>query len=85
MGLFTYAQICVDIDLSKVIPNIMLLKHGIFKRIQSLDYENTTFTCQFYHQTSHLQDSCPQEIIHSKRNKKHYFKSKSWHPYEPPL
>jgi len=59
-GLFTYARICVDIDLRKGLPDRMLLKHGNFKWIQSLDYENTSFRCQYCHQAGHLQETCPQ-------------------------
>jgi hypothetical protein len=52
--LFTYAQIYVDIDLSKGLPHIMVLKLGNFKWIQTLDYEITTFRCHTCHDTYHL-------------------------------
>ena len=68
-GLFTYARICVEIDLNKGLPDRLQLKHESFNWIQRLDYENTTFRCIFYHLTGHLQDTCPLPKKFTKKKK----------------
>lgn len=52
-GLFTYARICVEIDLSKGLPDRVQLLYEKHKWIQALDYENTAFRCRFCHLTGH--------------------------------
>lgn len=42
-GLFTYARICVEIDLNKGLPERIQLKHESLIWTQGLDYENTAF------------------------------------------
>lgn len=59
-GIFTFARICVEMDLSKGLPDGILLSHKDLKWTQALDFENTTFRCRVFHQTGHLQNSCIQ-------------------------
>ena len=68
-GLFTYARICVEIDLSKGLPDKFQLIYEKHKWIQALDYENTAFRCRFCHLTGHLQDSCPRAKRFPKKNR----------------
>ena len=75
----------MEIDLIKDFTDKMLLKHGNYKFIQSLDYENMNFTCWRYHQTRHLQETCPQLRSRPKKRKLQFFKSRNWQPYDPPL
>jgi hypothetical protein len=39
LGIYVFAWICVEIDLSKDILDRMVLKHDKFEWIQVLDYE----------------------------------------------
>lgn len=54
-GLFTYARICLEIYLSKGLPDRLQLKHESFYWIQSLDYENIAFRCRLCHLIGHLE------------------------------
>ena len=74
-GLYTYARICVELDLSKGLPDQINLKINDFVWTQTLDYENTAFRCQHCHQTGHLQNSCP--ALPAKQKKVHNSKPKS--------
>jgi len=85
-GLFTYARICVEIDLSKGLPDKIQLQHESFKRIQALDYENTAFRCRSCHLTGHLHDTCPHARRFPKKKKGSNSKGKSWQAeYEPSI
>jgi len=85
-GLFTYARICVEIDLSKGLPDKIQLQHESYKRIQALDYENTAFRCRTCHQTGHLHDSCPHARRFPKKKKGPNSKGKTWQAeYEPSI
>lgn len=65
----------MGIGLSKKILNRKVLNHEKFKWIQSLEYENTTFSCCIYHHTGQKQQSCPQATSRPRRKKRHYFPS----------
>ena len=41
--LFTFAKICVEIDLSKCLPDHIQLKHKKFQWSQVIEYENMAF------------------------------------------
>lgn len=83
-GLYTYARICVEIDLSKGLPDRIQLKYEKYKWIQVLDYENTAFRCRYCHQTGHLQDSCPIAKRFPKKKKGMNTKGKTWQAdYDP--
>lgn len=82
-GLYTYARICAEIDISKGLPDKINLKTGDFHWTQYLDYENTAFRCRNCHLTGHLQSSCPSKPAPTKKAT-HKQKSKSWKPHDPP-
>jgi len=77
-GLFTYARICVEIDLSKGLPDRIHLKHESNIWLQRLDYENTAFRCRFCHLTGHLQDTCPLAKKFPKKKKGPRTNRKNW-------
>jgi len=77
-GLFTYARICVEIDLSKGLPDRMHLKHESHIWLQRLDYENTAFRCRYCQLTGHLQDSCPLAKKLPKKKKGMRTNRKNW-------
>lgn len=82
-GIYTFARICAEIDMSKGLPDQINLKIGDFHWTQALDYENTAFRCRNCHNTGYLQSSCPAVPVHKKKaNPKK--KSKSWKPHTPP-
>lgn len=58
--IYTFARICMEVDLSEGLPGHILLLHNKKQWPQPLDYENTAFRCRICHQTSHLQSACPQ-------------------------
>jgi len=77
-GLFTYARICVEIDLSKGLPDRMHLKHESHIWLQRLDYENTAFRCRYCQLTGHLQDTCPLAKKLPKKKKGMRTNRKNW-------
>jgi len=42
-GIFTFARICVEVDLSQGLPDHIVLNFNNTQWIQQLDYENTAF------------------------------------------
>lgn len=84
-GIYTYGRICAEIDISKGLPDQIILKVGDFHWTQTLDYENTAFRCRHCHQTGHLQNSCAA-FLDKKKNLTRKSKSKSWKPCaRPPM
>jgi len=83
-GLFTYARICVELDLSKGFPEQINLKINDTVWTQFLDYENTAFRCRHCHLTGHLQNSCPSQTARSKKGSFAKTKPKRWAPCPPP-
>lgn len=83
-GLYTYARICVELDLSKGLPDQINLKINEFVWTQNLDYENTAFRCRHYHLTGHLQNSCPSLTAKSKKGNFAKTKPKRCTPCSPP-
>lgn len=57
--IYTFARICVEVDLSKGLPENIKLIYKQQKWLQVLDYENTAFRCRNCRQTGHLQSTCP--------------------------
>jgi hypothetical protein len=45
-GIFTYARICVEVDLSQGLPDHITLNFNNSLWTQQLDYENTAFRCR---------------------------------------
>ena len=82
-GIYTFVRICSQIDMSKGLPDQIVLKIGDFHWTQPLDYENTAFRCRNCHLTGHLHRSCPA-ILAQKKKAAPKPKSKSWKPCDPP-
>lgn len=80
-----FGRICVEIDISKGLPDQINLKVGNFHWTQPLDYENTAFRCRHCHQMGHLQNACATFLGKKKKNKGKS-KSKRWKPcHRPPM
>lgn len=83
-GLYTYARVCVELDLSKGLPEQINLKINDSVWTQILDYENTAFRCRHCHLTGHLQNSCPSLTAKMKNGIFAKTKPKRWAPCPPP-
>ena len=83
-GLYTYARICVELDLSKGLPEQINLKINDTVWTQILDYENTAFRCRHCHLIGHLQNSCPLLSARTKKGNFTKSKPKRWTPCPPP-
>lgn len=70
-GIFTFAKICVKVDLIQGLLESITLIFNDTHWTQPLDYENTTFRCRGCLQTNHLHSPCPQAKKDPKRNKSH--------------
>ncbi|XP_057836070.2 uncharacterized protein LOC131046358 [Cryptomeria japonica] len=57
---FSYARICVEIDLNNPLPDSLEIFIGSASWIQLLDYESLPFRCRFCHEYGHLQRQCPR-------------------------
>jgi len=83
-GLFTYARICVEIDLSIGLPDRIRLIYEKYNWMQVLDYENTAFRCRTCQMTGHLQDMCPLAKKFPKKKKGTNTRRKTWQAdYDP--
>lgn len=71
-GIFTFARICVEVDLSKGLPESIFLTFNNIQWKQPLDYENTAFRCRGCQQTGHLLKACPSKSKPQQR------KSRGW-------
>lgn len=60
-GIFTFARICVEVDLSQGLPESIFLKFNNTQWKQPLDYENTAFRCRGCQQIGHLLKACPSK------------------------
>lgn len=76
--IFTFARICVDVDLNKGLSDCIQLIHKQMNWTQNLDYENTTFRCRICKQTGHLQNICPEAKKNNLRRKKNGKQQKGW-------
>jgi len=81
--LFTFARICVKVDLSQGLPDCIILIHNNVQWTQPLVYEDTAFRCHGCLQTGHLHSACPQAKKDPKRNKKQFKKPKGWQCTKP--
>lgn len=55
----TFARFCVEIDLSKPLPDSLEVSAGDYSWVQQLDYETLPFRC-FCHEYGHLRRRCPK-------------------------
>lgn len=56
-GIISFVLICVEVDLSKGLPDKILLKLRGRVYSQPVDYENTAFCCRTCQQPGHLQNN----------------------------
>ena len=56
----TFARICVEIDLSRPLPNAVEMCAGSHSWMQQLDYETLPFRCHLCHEYDHLLRRCPK-------------------------
>lgn len=82
-GIFTFARICVEVDLSEGLPDHITLNFNNTQWIQQLDYENTAFRCRTCLQTGHLQNNCPLARKDPRKTKKQPKKPKGWQNTDP--
>jgi len=74
---------CVEVDLSKALPDQIHLKYKQRCWTQILDYENTPFRCRIFRQTGHLQNTFPEAKKDMHRKKKVGKQPKGW-KFPPP-
>lgn len=56
----TFAHICVEIDLSKPLPNSVDMCAGPYSWLEQLDYETLPFRCHLCHEYGYLLRRCPR-------------------------
>lgn len=56
----TFAHICVELDLSRPLPNAMEMCAGSHSWMQQMDYETLPFRCHLCHEYGHLLRRCPK-------------------------
>jgi hypothetical protein len=62
-GHYTYARICVEVDLEAGLPKAVKLTVGTWNHYQKLDYEHLSFKCSNFHEHGHFQRNCPIQAI----------------------
>lgn len=83
-GIFTFARICVKVDLSEELPESITLNFYNTQWTQQLDYENTAFRFRGCLQLGHLHIACPKAKQIPKWNKKQQKQPKGWQ-YTAPM
>ena len=58
--LMTFARICVELDLSRPLPDAIEMHAGSHSWVQQLDYETLPFRCRLCHEYGHLLRRCPK-------------------------
>lgn len=82
---YTFSRICVEVDLSKGLPECIPLTHKQQKWTQHFDYENTAFRCRICRNTGHLQNTCPEAKRDNRTKKKTGRATKGWqYPSDKP-
>lgn len=69
--IFTFARICVEVDLSQGLPESIILNFNNTQWKQPLDYENTAFRCRGCQQTGHLFNACKSLNKSKPQQRKH--------------
>ena len=59
--MFSYARICVEVDLEKGLPKAIMLSIDGWNHLQTVDYEQIPFKCKFCHEYDHFAKSCPKK------------------------
>ena len=59
--MFSYARICVEVDLEKGFPESINLSIDGWSHLQTVDYEKIPFKCKYCHEYSHFSKSCPKK------------------------
>lgn len=78
-GLATFAHICVELDLSKGLPDKIFIDWGGPKpHLQLLDFEYIAFQWRSCLQPGHLQEACPTAPVHMVKRRPH-----GWHEGKP--
>ena len=58
--IMTFARICVELDLSRPLPDAVEMCAGSHSWVQQLDYETLPFRCHLCHEYGHLLRRCPK-------------------------
>ena len=56
----TFACICVELDLSRPLPDVVEMCAGSHSWMQQLDYETLPFRCHLFHEYGHLLRTYPK-------------------------
>ena len=59
--MFSCAQICVEVDLEKGLPESIILSIDGWNHLQTIDYKQIPFKCKYYHEYGHFAKSCPKK------------------------
>jgi hypothetical protein len=55
----SYARICIEMDVSRALPEAISLEFRDEEWIQSINYEKIPFRCRRFHEHGHLFRECP--------------------------
>eukprot|EP00253_Pinus_taeda_P014893 PITA_14893 len=65
-GQYTYAGICMEVDMEAGLPEAIKLTVGDWHHFQKLDYEQLPFKCRIFHEHGHFQRNCPKAPLGDK-------------------
>ncbi|XP_057862492.2 uncharacterized protein LOC131070841 [Cryptomeria japonica] len=63
----TFARMCVELDLSRPLPDAVEMCVGSHSWVQQLDYETFPFRCRLCHEYGHLVHRCPKARLAEKQ------------------
>ena len=67
-GQYTYARICVEVDLEAGLPEAVKLMIGSWQHYQKLDYEQLPFKCRNCQEHGHFQRNYPKAHLDDKED-----------------